>query len=253
MELTNKGLVEYAKKCLDLGNHSIYVYGTFGQKLTNTLIKQKAEQYLNQNKKRVLLYQNALKKYGNVYAFDCVGLIKSYLWGGYGKVKYNSKQDVSANGMVQVAKVKGKIATLPERPGVLVQMNGHIGIYIGNKEVIECTPNKTYAKQAHKAGGVCKTKLSNRKWTNWCECPFIKYEEEKKEEPKKPESKDEYYPKCTSKYTSIVEALKSVKVDSSFSNRKKIAKKNNIKLYIGTAKQNTKMLELLKIGKLKKI
>lgn len=70
-----------------------------------------------------------------------------------------------------------------------------------------------------------------------------------------PRKKDitEYYPKCTSKYISIVEALKSIKVDSSFSNRKKIAKKNNIKLYIGTAKQNTKMLELLKSGKLKKV
>lgn len=176
MSLTNKGLVEYCKKCLDLGNHSIYVYGTFGQRLTNSLISQKVKQYPSQNKSRELLYKNALRTYGNVYAFDCVGLIKSYLWGGYGNVKYNAKQDVSANGMVQVAKVKGNISTLPERPGVLVQMNGHIGVYIGNKEVIECTPNKTYAKQAHKAGGVCKTKLSARKWTNWCECPWIEYE-----------------------------------------------------------------------------
>ena len=59
-----------------------------------------------------------------------------------------------------------------------------------------------------------------------------------------------YYPKCASKYTSIVDALKSINVNSSFSNRYKIAKKNAIKLYIGTSKQNTKMLELLKKGKL---
>ena len=62
-----------------------------------------------------------------------------------------------------------------------------------------------------------------------------------------------YYPKCTSKYTSIVSALNSIKVNSSFSNRSKIAKKNGIKLYIGTASQNTKMLNLLKNGKLIKI
>ena len=62
-----------------------------------------------------------------------------------------------------------------------------------------------------------------------------------------------YYKKCDSKYTSIVDALNSIKVDSSFSNRKKIASKNNIKLYIGTPGQNTKMLDLLKKGKLVKV
>lgn len=62
-----------------------------------------------------------------------------------------------------------------------------------------------------------------------------------------------YYPKCTSNHTSIVSALNSIKVNSSFSNRAKIAKKNNIKFYIGTASQNTKMLDLLKKGKLIKV
>lgn len=62
-----------------------------------------------------------------------------------------------------------------------------------------------------------------------------------------------YYPKCTSNHTSIVNALKSINVDSSFSNRKKIANKNGIKLYIGTASQNNKLLSLLKNGELKKI
>lgn len=62
-----------------------------------------------------------------------------------------------------------------------------------------------------------------------------------------------YYSKCESKHTSIVSALNSIKVNSSFSNRAKIAKKNNIKLYIGTASQNTKMLDLLKKGKLIKV
>ena len=60
-------------------------------------------------------------------------------------------------------------------------MDGHIGIYIGNNEVIECTISTKYAKQSHGLGGVCKTKLSNRKWTHWLECPFIDYVEEKKE------------------------------------------------------------------------
>ena len=61
-----------------------------------------------------------------------------------------------------------------------------------------------------------------------------------------------YYPKYTGKSVSLVDALKSLKIDSSFSNRKKIAVKNGIKAYLGTAKQNTQMLTLLKQGRLKK-
>ena len=64
--------------------------------------------------------------------------------------------------------------------------------------------------------------------------------------------KQSYYSKCLYKGNSIVDALKSIKVDSSFSNRQKIAEKNNIDDYRGTASQNIKMLNLLKNGKLKK-
>lgn len=52
--------------------------------------------------------------------------------------------------------------------------------------------------------------------------------------------------------TSIVDGLKSIGVDSSFTNRKKIAKANGISNYEGTASQNTKLLSLAKQGKLKK-
>lgn len=75
-----------------------------------------------------------------------------------------------------------------------------------------------------------------------------KYSAEKVEE--KPVT--QYYPKYSGKTNSIVDALKSLKIDSSFKNRKKIAAANNIKLYIGTGSQNTKMLNLLKQGKLVK-
>lgn len=61
-----------------------------------------------------------------------------------------------------------------------------------------------------------------------------------------------YYPKCSSKCDTITEGLNSIKVDSSYSHRAKIAKANGIKGYEGTASQNIKMLELLKKGKLKK-
>lgn len=62
-----------------------------------------------------------------------------------------------------------------------------------------------------------------------------------------------YYPKYTGNETvSIVKALQQLKIDSSYSFRAKIAAKNGITDYSGTAAQNLKLLGLLKEGKLKK-
>ena len=58
------------------------------------------------------------------------------------------------------------------------------------------------------------------------------------------------FPKYTGKSKSLVDALKSLKIDSSYSYRSKIASKNGITGYRGTATQNTKLLTLLKQGSL---
>lgn len=59
-----------------------------------------------------------------------------------------------------------------------------------------------------------------------------------------------YYPKCSSYHTSIVNALKEIGVNSAFSNRKNIAIKNGISNYTGTPAQNIDLLNRLKQGKL---
>lgn len=64
--------------------------------------------------------------------------------------------------------------------------------------------------------------------------------------------KTNYYKKYNGKSVSIVTALESLGYDSDFASRKKIAKANGIKVYLGTAKQNTNLLNLLKQGKLKR-
>lgn len=66
------------------------------------------------------------------------------------------------------------------------------------------------------------------------------------------EENKKYFPKCSYKGYSIVDGLKNIKADSSYSYRCKIAKANNINNYRGTATQNLKMLSLLKKGKLLK-
>ena len=62
--------------------------------------------------------------------------------------------------------------------------------------------------------------------------------------------KIEYYTKYSGNTVSIVVALNTIGVDSSYSNRKSIAIKNGITNYSGTAAQNTQLLNLLKQGKL---
>ena len=59
-----------------------------------------------------------------------------------------------------------------------------------------------------------------------------------------------YFKKYTGSSKSITTALASVGADSSMAYRKKIAAKNNIAKYSGTASQNITMLNLLKQGKL---
>ena len=66
-----------------------------------------------------------------------------------------------------------------------------------------------------------------------------------------PVSSVTYYPKYTGSSGSIVAALAAVgEKDTSYSHRAKIAKVNAISGYSGTAAQNTKMVKLLKSGKL---
>lgn len=61
-----------------------------------------------------------------------------------------------------------------------------------------------------------------------------------------------YFPKCNSRYTSFVDALDSIDVDSCMSSRVKIAALNGIHDYAGLASQDMILLDLLKKGKLVK-
>lgn len=159
---TNNGLVEYAKAQLGLP----YWYGTFGNTATADLYAYKRNQYPQYYKS----WNDFPKQYGK-RVHDCVGLIKGYLWSDTSTAKpaYNSKQDVSANGMLSVCTEKSGIFSMPDMPGVLVFMKGHVGVYIGNGEVIEARGHEY---------GVVKTKLKSRPWVNWGKCPWIAYPEE---------------------------------------------------------------------------
>lgn len=63
-------------------------------------------------------------------------------------------------------------------------------------------------------------------------------------------SRETYFPVFKSSSCSIVDCLKSIGVDSSFTYRKRIASKNGVANYKGSASQNDKLVSLGKKGKL---
>lgn len=145
-----------------------YVWGTYGQVLTEDLFQYKLTQYPD----GVGQYTDFIRTHWlGKHTADCVGLIKGYGWldSGTMEIRYgsNGMPDVGANEMYYNAARKGTIDTIPETPGLAVWKPGHIGVYIGSGEVIEAMGTKY---------GVVKTQLAGRGWTHWLEIPYIKYE-----------------------------------------------------------------------------
>ncbi len=174
--------LEFAAFCKSaLKENTWYMWGDYGRLLTTETIKSKTNQYPSHYPKA---YQDELidQISKNGIGCDCTGLIKWFLWTNgdiSAKPKYQSATDKSASGWYKAASVKGDISTLPERPGLILWLSGHCGIYVGNGEVIECTKSQF-------GNGVVTTKLSDRNWQTWCECPYIVYLQVKDEhfEPK---------------------------------------------------------------------
>lgn len=179
-----------------------YVYGMKGKVMTAFDFKLLRVTYPN-----IIPESDKLKI--NTICVDCSGLISWYT----GNV-------ISSSQFKNQAKKVNDISTINKAPiGVAVWRQGHIGVYIGNNEIIEARGHKY---------GVVKTNIKNRNFTHWFEIKDIVYEQ-----------------KTTKKYNSIVDYLESNSIDSSFQNRKKIAYDNGIYNYTGTYEQNINLLKIL--------
>lgn len=145
-----------------------YVWGTYGNVLTESLLAYKVSQYPDGvGNHEDIIRANWL---GGRTA-DCVGLIKGYSWLSpetmtidYGT---HGMPDIGANQMYYNARESGPISTMPDIPGLAVWHDGHIGVYIGNGQVIEAMGTKY---------GVVKTELAGRGWTHWLKIPYINYD-----------------------------------------------------------------------------
>lgn len=157
-----------------------YWYGTCVYICSSALLKSKTGQYPSHyGSSRTSRYNQDIA--ARKVCADCVGLIKGFFWsnGGQGVIEYikggekftskyasNGCPDKSASGMLSWCKSKGckngKIATLPDVPGVLLFSSGHVGVYVGGGYAVEAR-GFNY--------GIVKTKVKDRSWTEWAYLP----------------------------------------------------------------------------------
>ncbi len=150
MKLTNIGLVAFVKTKLG----TPYVYGAKGQVLTQANFNYLQEKY------RKYVPNSDESKIGKV-CVDCSGLISWYT----GKIKGSSQ--FAAESKLQ------PINTISLAPiGAAVWRQGHIGVYIGNGEIIEARGSQF---------GTVRTKVGQRDFTHWFLLNDIEYVEEETE------------------------------------------------------------------------
>ena len=173
---------ELATACLNVANNykTLYVMGCFGAPMTAANKERYCQNHsYNQQTVRQTMIKAATS---DTFGFDCVCLIKGLLWGWngnkdktYGGATYasNGVPDVSADGIIDKCKdVSADFSKLAV--GELLWMTGHVGIYIGNGQAVECTP-------AWKNGVQVTTVLNvksgtGHKWTKHGKLPYVTYD-----------------------------------------------------------------------------
>lgn len=177
---------EFVAKALDIALHykTLYVNGTWGWPMTEANKARALRNERNQNSTRKAKINSATQ---DTFGFDCVGLWKGILWGWNGNknAQYGGAGFAPAHGVPDLNETSffnagydisedfSKIVL-----GAMVWRTGHIGCYIGDGLVVECTPSWQ--------DGVQITTLDRRKaaegyqfrsWTKWGKCLYLQYNE----------------------------------------------------------------------------
>lgn len=150
---------------------TLYVMGCFGAPMSSA---NKIRYTNNHEYNRKITRTTMIKTSStDTFGFDCVGLIKGVLWGWngdtekiYGGAEYasNGVPDINADAMIAKCKdISTDFSSVDI--GEAVWIPGHIGVYIGDGKVVECSPQWRNGVQI----------TSKRQWAKHGKLPYIKY------------------------------------------------------------------------------
>ena len=166
---------------------TLYVMGCFGAPMTG---KNKARYTKNHSYNKQAFRAEAINAASeDTFGFDCVCLIKGLLWGWngdtakvYGGAGYaiNGVPDIDAGEMIKVCKdVSADFSKI--LVGEAVYMPGHIGVYIGDGLVVECTPIWKDGVQITAVANIGpKEGYNARKWDKHGKLPWVDYSDQEK-------------------------------------------------------------------------
>ena len=186
--------------------------------------------------------------------YDCSSLVVNALkYAGIstGGASYtgNMKSELTQHGFTWIPWSSINNVSNLQRGDILLRRSngsGHTEIYLGNNQNVGAHSSRGNPQTGDQTGteiDVCSYYYGN--WTG-----VLRYNYSG-DDPSPIVPSEGCFQACGAGYTSIVEALKSIGADSSYSYRAKIAAANGIANYSGTASQNTGMLDMLKNGTLK--
>ena len=160
---------------------TLYVYGGYGFPMTQDnkqrILKGYAYNQKPERKQKILAAQP------DTFAFDCSGMIKGILWGWQGTQEKNGGavygcngvKDQNADTMIDAClDVSADFTAI--QIGEAVWLPGHIGIYVGDGLVVECTPKWADGVQLT-ACNTAKAGYPVRKWKKHGKLPYLLYGE----------------------------------------------------------------------------
>ena len=172
---------EFVEKLLNIKKYNtLYALGGCGQPLNEANKKQLKNQYAyNRSTSRAKKIDAATV---DVFAFDCIGLVKSVLWGfnadkrkhlGGAVYTSNGVPDIGANAMIKkCSNVSSDFKNIIK--GEFVWMSGHCGVYIGDGLVIESSPKWADGVQITACNQTIRG-YNRRDWTKHGQLPYIDY------------------------------------------------------------------------------
>lgn len=181
--MTAEELVSRLKSIAN-GYKTLYVMGCIGAPMTQA----NKERYINHHEynRRPGPKAAILAAPADCFGFDCVCLIKSCLWGWvgnknatYGGAVYcsNGVPDIDTESIINVCSgVSTNFSDII--PGELLWKSGHVGIYIGNGQAVECTPSWDNKVQITNVANITgNTGSKYRTWTKHGRLPYVNYEQ----------------------------------------------------------------------------